>query len=103
MDFTEQIFEALSEIFEDESQDDVIKLRGLELDGSTICLDVETHRMELDFFTKIFLTENKLIQIEGFDDVFTISPDLDDARETAYQILSSISRAAEDEEDFLEE
>lgn len=103
MNFTEQIFEALSTIFEDENQDDVIKLRGLEFDGGIICLDVETHRSELDFFTKISLLENGLVQIEGFDDVITITPDFDSPEDTAYQILNTISTAAEDEEDFLEE
>ena len=105
MSFIEKLFEALGAIYDDEndSRDDVIKLRGLELENEVICLEVESIRHELDFFPRISLTEDKEIQIEGFDCYLVVTPDFGSPSDTAYNILRSISFTVEAEEDDLEE
>ena len=103
MDFMEKVFEYISNEMEDNGRDDVLKLTGIDLDESTIMLDVESLRHEIDFFTKIFLTEDRKINITGLESyVVEIEPNFDDVEETACRILHEISMAVEFYEDNIE-
>lgn len=92
-----EIFDELSKIFDtDESSDDVMKMKALDLKSNVIHLHVETHALETDYMTTITLDGNT-IRIKGFDEPISFEVD-DNAEDTANSILGSISTAADQED-----
>lgn len=96
----EDLLEALGEIFddEDESQDDTMKLRDLNLRGAQIVIGVESLTTESDLTAFVSIRNGGVhIQIGSDDPIgFRFG---NTAKDTAYSILSRISHVVEEHDD----